>query len=57
MSQPMIFKIKEPIECEHCGHIKKGFAFYDGNTYWCLYCALADDHIDEAVLKKLEKAK
>jgi len=32
--------------CEHCGPLDEGQPYlYDGNTVWCMYCAIAGDMI------------
>jgi len=41
--------------CEHCGPLPDGTPYvYDGNTVWCMYCAVAGDWITEEFFQKVK---
>ncbi len=42
--------------CEHCGPMEDFQPhIYDGNTVWCVYCAIAGDMITEEFFEKMKK--
>ena len=40
--------------CEHCGDIEEQKAYFDGGTYWCVWCAKANGDVPDNIIKELE---
>ena len=49
----------EPFEiCEHCGPLRSGTQYlYDGNTVWCMHCAIAGDMITKKFFAKIKEVE
>ena len=44
--------------CEHCGPLEDGQPYlYDGNTVWCMYCAMAGDMITNEFFDKTKEER
>ena len=41
--------------CEHCGKMEMQKMYFDGGTYWCLWCAKANGDLSEDTIKELKE--
>ena len=42
-------------ECEHCGRMDEQPMYFDGGTYWCVWCAKAGCDADDATISEIER--